>query len=85
MFTDIFDLKFWGAATAAQVVKFRNGAAASLTLTTGISQVKPAAGWTLMSGGQGAVDTLGRGLAVELAPVRVNVVCPGLVKTEVSH
>ncbi len=25
MFTDIFDLKFWGAATAAQVVKFRNG------------------------------------------------------------
>ena len=29
------DLKFWGAATAAQAAKFRNGAAASFTLTTG--------------------------------------------------
>ncbi len=31
---DLFDLKFWGAATAAQAAKFRGGAAASLTLTT---------------------------------------------------
>jgi NAD(P)-dependent dehydrogenase (short-subunit alcohol dehydrogenase family) len=30
----------------------------------------------------GAVEHLARGLAVDLAPVRVNAVCPGLVLTE---
>jgi len=80
---DLLDLRFWGAATAAQVAKFRNGAAASLTLTTGASQVKPPAGRALSAGVLGAVDTLGRGLAVELAPVRVNVICPGLIKTKI--
>ena len=31
----------------------------------------------------GAVEHLARGLAVELAPIRVNCVCPGYVLTEV--
>ena len=30
----------------------------------------------------GGVEALGRALAVELAPIRVNVVCPGMTKTE---
>ena len=30
------------------------------------------------------VDALTRGLAIDLAPVRVNSVCPGMVLTEVS-
>ncbi|KLO13216.1 NAD(P)-binding protein [Schizopora paradoxa] len=79
---NLFDLKFWGAATAAQAAKFRGGSAASLTLTTGTAQIKPPPGWALISSMVGAVDTLGRGLAVDLAPVRVNVIAPGLVKTE---
>ena len=33
----------------------------------------------------GAVDSMARGLAVDLAPVRVNVVSPGLVLTEVRN
>ena len=37
-----------------------------------------------MAGVIGSVDALTRGLAVDLAPIRVNVVCPGFVKTEVS-
>lgn len=81
----LFDLKFWGLAAAAQAAKFRGGAAASLTLTTGGSQIKPPAGWSLIASVLGAVDTLGRGLAMDLAPVRVNTISPGLVKTEVSR
>lgn len=38
-----------------------------------------------MAGVIGSVDSLTRGLAVDLAPIRVNVVCPGFVKTEVSR
>eukprot|EP01088_Endostelium_zonatum_P019588 TRINITY_DN6843_c0_g1_i1.p1 TRINITY_DN6843_c0_g1~~TRINITY_DN6843_c0_g1_i1.p1 ORF type:complete len:111 (+),score=15.02 TRINITY_DN6843_c0_g1_i1:82-414(+) len=30
----------------------------------------------------GAMDALARGLAVDLAPIRVNTVCPGFVSTE---
>lgn len=39
--------------------------------------------WSLIVGTIGAVDALTRGLAVDLAPLRVNVVCPGAVETEV--
>lgn len=79
-------MKFWGAATAVQVAQFRPGAGAgaSVTLTTGSSMVKPPPAWSLIVGGLGAVDALARGLAVDIAPVRVNVVMPGLVKTEVG-
>ncbi|KAL5489721.1 hypothetical protein ACEPAI_4553 [Sanghuangporus weigelae] len=77
---DAFDLKFWGALTAAQVAKIRPGG--SITFTIGQTIVRPIKGWSLMTGVGGAVDSLARGLAVDLAPIRVNVVSPGAVKTE---
>ncbi|KAH8112589.1 short-chain dehydrogenase/reductase SDR [Phellopilus nigrolimitatus] len=77
---DAFDVRFWGAANAAQVAKIRPGG--SITLTIGSVIAKPHPSWSLMAGVIGAVDSLTRGLAVDLAPVRVNVVSPGLVKTE---
>lgn len=54
----------------------------SLTLTSGINTARPSKGWTLMAGVGGAVEGLARGLAVELAPIRVNCVAPGAVYTE---
>ncbi|KAL5511060.1 hypothetical protein ACEPAH_4275 [Sanghuangporus vaninii] len=77
---DVFDLKFWGALTAAQVAKIRPGG--SITFTIGQTIVKPLKGWSLVTGVAGAVDSLTRGLAVDLAPIRVNVISPGVVKTE---
>ncbi|KAH8115684.1 short-chain dehydrogenase/reductase SDR [Phellopilus nigrolimitatus] len=77
---DIFDVRFWGAAVAAQTVKISEGG--SITLTIGQSLIKPRNGWPLIAGIVGAVDGLTRGLAVDLAPIRVNVVSPGLVDTE---
>ncbi|THH03730.1 hypothetical protein EW145_g6053 [Phellinidium pouzarii] len=77
---DVFDVRFWGAAIAAQSAQFRRGG--SVTLSVGSALVKPRKSWSMMAGVLGAVDSLTRGLAVDLAPVRVNVVCPGIVKTE---
>ncbi|KLO08233.1 short-chain dehydrogenase/reductase SDR [Schizopora paradoxa] len=77
---DMFDARFWGLATAAQVAKFRPGA--SITHTTGTILHRPQPGWGLLCGGAGAVDALTRGLAIDLAPVRVNCICPGAVRTE---
>lgn len=41
-------------------------------------------GWTITAGIAGAVDGAVRGLAVDLAPIRVNVIAPGVVKSPVS-
>lgn len=54
----------------------------SLTLTSGINTAKPGKGWTVPAGVGGAVEGVARGLAVDLAPIRVNCVAPGAVHTE---
>jgi len=77
---DLFDVRFWGAAVAAQSAKIRPGG--SITLTIGQAVARPRPTWSLMTGLVGAVDSLTRGLAIDLAPTRVNVISPGLVRTE---
>lgn len=54
----------------------------SLTLTGGTNTQKPMPGWSLAAGWGGAVEGLSRGLAVDLAPIRVNMVEPGAIQTE---
>ena len=55
----------------------------SITLTDGVRTHKPAKGMPLSSAYGAAIEHLAKGLAIELAPVRVNAVCPGLILTEV--
>jgi NAD(P)-dependent dehydrogenase (short-subunit alcohol dehydrogenase family) len=50
-------------------------------LTSGTIGVRPTPGAALMASGAGAIEALARGLAVELAPVRVNAVRPGPIRT----
>lgn len=79
--THQFAVKFWGQYLCAKY---------------GAKRIKPQGSITFMSGGgrqnkgnstlasiNGAIDSFGKLLAVELAPIRVNVVRPGLVKTDV--
>ncbi|ERF74847.1 hypothetical protein EPUS_03231 [Endocarpon pusillum Z07020] len=54
----------------------------SITLTSGINTAKLAKGWAVGAGVGGAVEGTARGLAVDLAPIRVNCVAPGAVHTE---
>lgn len=54
----------------------------SLTLTSGAHCLRPDPGWALISGYCGAVESIMRGLAIDLKPLRVNVVAPGAVLTE---
>lgn len=55
----------------------------SITLFSGILSRRPAPGYTALAAINAAVEGLGRALALELAPVRVNVISPGLVATPV--
>ncbi|KAF1997592.1 NAD(P)-binding protein [Amniculicola lignicola CBS 123094] len=53
----------------------------SVTLTGGSLSEKPVPGMGLVAGGAAANEGIMRGLAVELQPLRVNLVRPGVIKT----
>jgi len=79
----LFEVRFWGAARAVKHAQRRISPTGSITLTDGMIAHRPRKGSALSTAMAGAIEHLTAGLAVELAPLRVNAVCPGLVRTEV--
>jgi NAD(P)-dependent dehydrogenase (short-subunit alcohol dehydrogenase family) len=68
--------KFWSQYLCARHAQVNR----SILLFSGVFSRRPAKGMSILAAVNGAVEGLGRALAVELAPVRVNVVSPGLVQ-----
>jgi NAD(P)-dependent dehydrogenase (short-subunit alcohol dehydrogenase family) len=54
----------------------------SVTFMGGTGARRPSPGLTVTGGAVGAAEALIRGLAVELAPIRVNAVAPGVVRSD---
>lgn len=79
---DAFEARFWGALAAVKHASRTVAADGSITLTGGMLTHRPRKGAMVATAAGGAVEGLARGLAVELAPVRVNAVCPGRILTE---
>lgn len=77
-----FDVRYWGAFMAAKHGRGHIRPEGSIVLTSGIAGLRPRAGWAVAASICGAMEALTRALSIELAPIRVNVVTPGLVKTE---
>jgi NAD(P)-dependent dehydrogenase (short-subunit alcohol dehydrogenase family) len=73
--------KFWGAWRVAQAAEIRPGG--SLTLVTGYLSVRPRSNSAIIGATNGALESLARSLALELAPVRVNAVSPGIIDTPI--
>jgi NAD(P)-dependent dehydrogenase (short-subunit alcohol dehydrogenase family) len=71
--------KFWGAYRVARAATIADGG--SLTLISGFLSVRPSKSSVLQGAINAALEALARGLALELSPVRVNTVSPGLVAT----
>jgi NAD(P)-dependent dehydrogenase (short-subunit alcohol dehydrogenase family) len=71
--------KFWGAYRIARLAKIADGG--SLTLVSGFLGIRPSKASVLQGAINAALDALARGLALELSPVRVNSVSPGLIAT----
>ncbi len=76
-----FELRYFGAlgAVHAAVPKIRAGG--SVVLTSGTAADRSGPGWAVAASICGAADSLVRALALELAPIRVNAVKPGIVRT----
>ncbi|TRW27152.1 SDR family oxidoreductase [Flavobacterium zepuense] len=75
------NLRFWGAVMVAKYGSPRIRKDGSITLTTGALGRKPRKGTIVISAIASAIEGLTRALAFELAPIRVNAVCAGTVRT----
>lgn len=75
-----FETRYFGALTTlgCAVGQVRR----SITLTSGAASIRPRATSGVLASICGAMEALTRALAVELSPVRVNLVRPGFADTE---
>lgn len=78
----LFNTRFWGAVAVAKHGAIHLPPGGSYTFTNGMLAHRPMKGMPTVSAGAMAAEGLVLGLAVELSPVRVNCVCPGLIETE---
>jgi NAD(P)-dependent dehydrogenase (short-subunit alcohol dehydrogenase family) len=77
-----FELRYFGTLAAVKYATPHLRPGGSIVLTSGIASLRPGKGWAVAASICGAMEALTRALAVELAPIRVNAVVPGVVKTD---
>ncbi|MCM3587769.1 SDR family oxidoreductase [Mesobacillus maritimus] len=80
---EAFDSKFWGQYITVRSALPYLSNESSITLTSGVYGVRPPQGATTLAAINSAIEGLVRGLSVDLAPIRVNVVSPGIVDTPI--
>jgi NAD(P)-dependent dehydrogenase (short-subunit alcohol dehydrogenase family) len=78
------NVRFFGPMLLGGLAKayMKPSKTSSITLTSGAATQKPGKGWTTVAGYGSGTEGIARGLAVDLAPIRVNTVSPGAVHTE---
>ena len=74
--------RFWGVLLTIKYALPVMAQTGSITLTSGLYAHRPVKGTSLITAFNGAVEHLARGLAVDLAPIRVNTVTAGFIDTE---
>jgi NAD(P)-dependent dehydrogenase (short-subunit alcohol dehydrogenase family) len=77
-----FELRYWGALAAIQAAHPRLAKDGSIVLTGGAAGHRPHPGFVLGASICSAMEAVTRTLAVELAPIRINIVTPGFVDTD---
>ena len=77
-------VRFFGPLLVAQQLKkhLKGGPASSFTITSGQIAEFPQPDWTIVNSFAAGNYGMTRALALELAPIRVNLISPGLVDTE---
>jgi NAD(P)-dependent dehydrogenase (short-subunit alcohol dehydrogenase family) len=78
-----FDSKFWGQYLAAKYAAPYIQKEGSITFFGGVAAQKPFLNFAAGCAINAAIEGLTRALALELAPLRVNAICPGTIITPV--
>jgi NAD(P)-dependent dehydrogenase (short-subunit alcohol dehydrogenase family) len=73
------NVKFWGAYRVARKASVAPGG--SFVFVSGFLSRRPKPNMVLIGAINAALETLAQGLALEMAPVRFNVVSPGIIDT----
>lgn len=76
------EVRFWGAARAAKHAVRQIAKEGSITLTGGMLAHRPMPGMPLTVASAHTTEGLAMGLARDLAPIRANAVCLGLIMSE---
>lgn len=76
-----FDIKFWGSLAVAREAARAIRPGGTLTLTSGFVARRTVPGTYVKAAMNAAIEAVAKVLARELAPLRVNVVSPGLTDT----
>jgi NAD(P)-dependent dehydrogenase (short-subunit alcohol dehydrogenase family) len=76
-----FELRYWSVLATVKYGSPQIRKGGSIVLTTGVAGQRPQSGWVIAASVCGTIEALTRALAVELAPIRVNAVSPGVVRT----
>ena len=77
----LFEGKFWGQLLSVRHAAPCMGEGGSIVLFSGTLARKPAPGASIFAAIDGAIASLARVMAIDLSPIRVNVVAPGLIDT----
>jgi len=77
----LFESKYWGQYHCVRHAAPRLGSDGSVVLFSGWMSRKPMVGTSAPAAVDAAVEALTRVLSLELAPVRVNAVTPGMIDT----
>jgi NAD(P)-dependent dehydrogenase (short-subunit alcohol dehydrogenase family) len=75
------EVRLLGVVHAIRRAGPKMGEGGSITLMSGLSSTRPAAGMAMVAAAVAGVEGMTRALALDLAPIRVNAVAPGLIET----
>src|SRR6266566_7101423 len=84
-YEELFTVKYWGQFLIAKHAAEQLAPNGPITFTSGVLSHRPAEGFSVLASVNAGVEALARTLALEFAPRRVNVVCPGFVDTGKLH
>ena len=78
---DFFMLRYWGVLASLKYGVPHINQGGSVSLMGGTAGARPNAGWVLGASTCAAIEGVTRTMAIELAPIRVNAVAAGVIKT----
>lgn len=78
---NFFNVRYWGALTTVKYAASHILPGGSINLIGGIASPRPGKGWGIAASICAAMEGFTRAMAIELAPIRVNLVAPGVVRT----
>lgn len=75
------DSKIWGALHVVKHATSRISERGSITFVSGLAGRKGYPGYAIAGAANAGIEAVARNLAVELAPIRVNTMCAGVINT----